>query len=80
MPPFASRVGLMLLLAGSLLSAADLYAQHDQEQEQAPLVVTADFNRDGNEDFVITGVIYGVYCFAPVLGNGKGTFGGPTLG
>jgi Chitobiase/beta-hexosaminidase C-terminal domain/FG-GAP-like repeat/FG-GAP repeat len=42
-------------------------------------VAAADFNRDGNEDFVITGVIYGVYCFAPVLGNGKGTFGGPTL-
>jgi hypothetical protein len=42
-------------------------------------VAAGDFNRDGNEDFVITGVIYGVYCFAPVLGNGKGTFGGPTL-
>jgi hypothetical protein len=50
MPPFASRVGLMVLLAGSLLSAAHLYAQHDQEQEQAPLVVTADFNRDGIAD------------------------------
>jgi len=42
-------------------------------------VSAGDFNRDGNEDFVITGVIYGVYCFAPVLGNGNGTFGGPTL-
>jgi len=42
-------------------------------------VAAGDFNRDGNEDFVMTGVIYGVYCFAPVLGNGKGTFGGPTL-
>ena len=42
-------------------------------------VAAADFNRDGNEDFVITGVIYGVYCFAPVLGSGKGTFGSPTL-
>ena len=42
-------------------------------------VAAGDFNRDGNQDFVITGVIYGVYCFAPVLGTGKGTFGGPTL-
>jgi len=42
-------------------------------------VAAGDFNRDGNQDFVITGVIYGVYCFAPVLGSGKGTFGGPTL-
>ena len=50
MPPFASRVGLMLLLAGSLLSPAHLYAQLDEEQEEAPLVVTADFNRDGIAD------------------------------
>jgi hypothetical protein len=42
-------------------------------------VAAGDFNRDGNQDFVITGVIYGVYCFAPVLGNGNGTFGSPTL-
>ena len=42
-------------------------------------VAAGDFNRDGNQDFVVTGVIYGVYCFAPVLGTGKGTFGGPTL-
>lgn len=42
-------------------------------------VAAGDFNRDGNEDFVVTGVIYGIYCFAPVLGNGNGTFGGPTL-
>jgi len=42
-------------------------------------VAAGDFNRDGYEDFVITGVIYGVYCFAPVLGSGSGTFGGPTL-
>jgi len=42
-------------------------------------IAAADFDGDGNEDFVITGVIYGVYCFAPVLGTGKGTFGGPTL-
>jgi hypothetical protein len=42
-------------------------------------VAAGDFNRDGNEDFVVTGVIYGIYCFAPVLGNGTGTFGGPTL-
>jgi hypothetical protein len=50
MPPFASRVGLMVLLAGSLLSAAHLYAQQDEEQEKAPLVVTADFNSDGIAD------------------------------
>jgi FG-GAP-like repeat len=50
MPPFASRVGLMVVLAGSLLSAAHLYAQHDEDQEEAPLVVTADFNRDGIAD------------------------------
>jgi hypothetical protein len=42
-------------------------------------VAAGDFNRDGYEDFVISGIIYGVYCFAPVLGTGKGTFGGPTL-
>jgi hypothetical protein len=42
-------------------------------------VAAGDFNRDGNEDFVITGVIYGIYCFAPALGTGRGTFGGPTL-
>ena len=42
-------------------------------------VAAGDFNRDGNEDFVIAGVIYGVYCFAPVSGTGKGTFGSPTL-
>lgn len=51
MSPFASRIGLMALLAGSLLSAAHLYAQQpDKEQEEAPLVVTADFNRDGIAD------------------------------
>lgn len=50
MPPFVSSVGLMVLLAGSLLSAAHLYAQQDKEQEKAPLVVTADFNRDGIAD------------------------------
>jgi hypothetical protein len=50
MPPFASRVGLMLLLAWSLLSAAHLYAQLDEKQEEAPLVVTADFNHDGIAD------------------------------
>ena len=50
MPPSASMVGLMVLLAGSLLSAAHLYAQSDEKQEQAPLVVTADFNRDGIAD------------------------------
>jgi hypothetical protein len=50
MPPFASRVGLMVLLAGNLLSAAHLNAQADEEQEEAPLVATADFNRDGIAD------------------------------
>jgi FG-GAP-like repeat len=49
MPPFA-RVGFMLLLAWSLLSAAHLYAQLDEKQEEAPLIVTADFNRDGIAD------------------------------
>jgi len=42
-------------------------------------VAAGDFNRDGNEDFVVTGIVYGVYCFANVNGSGKGTFGGPTL-
>jgi hypothetical protein len=42
-------------------------------------VAAGDFNRDGNEDFVFTGVIFGSYVFAPVLGNGNGTFGVPTL-
>ena len=50
MPPFASKVGLMVLLAVSLLSPAYLYAQLDEKQEEAPLVVTADFNRDGIAD------------------------------
>ena len=50
MPPFASKVGLMVLLAGSLLAPAHLYAQLDAKQEEAPLVVTADFNRDGIAD------------------------------
>lgn len=50
MPPFASRVGLMVLLAGNLLSAAHLYAQSDEKLKEAPLVATADFNRDGIAD------------------------------
>ena len=50
MPPFASRVGLMVLLAGNLLSAAHLYAQSDEEPKETPLVATADFNRDGIAD------------------------------
>lgn len=50
MPPFASRFALMILLAGSLLFAAHLYAQPDEQQEEAPLAVTADFNRDGIPD------------------------------
>jgi VCBS repeat protein len=50
MPSSASTIGLMVLLAGSLLSAAHLYAQADEEQGEAPLVVTADFNRDGIAD------------------------------
>jgi hypothetical protein len=40
----------MVLLAGNLLSAAHLYAQADEEREEAPLVATADFNRDGIAD------------------------------
>jgi hypothetical protein len=56
MPPFASKVGLMVLLAGSLLSPAHLYAQHDEDQEKAPLVVTADFNRDGIADIASVAV------------------------
>jgi len=50
MRPFASKVGLMVLLAVILLSAAHLYALPNEEQEEAPLVVTADFNRDGIAD------------------------------
>jgi hypothetical protein len=50
MRPFASTIGVMVLVAVTLLSAAHLYAQLDEEQEQAPLVVTADFNRDGIAD------------------------------
>jgi FG-GAP-like repeat len=50
MPPFASRVGWMVLLAGNLLSAAHLYAQSDEKPKEAPLVATADFNRDGVAD------------------------------
>jgi hypothetical protein len=50
MPPFASKIGLMVLLAGSLLSAAQIYAQVDEEQPEGPLVATADFNRDGIAD------------------------------
>jgi hypothetical protein len=40
----------MVLLAVILLSATHLYAQLDEQQEEAPLVVTADFNRDGKAD------------------------------
>jgi FG-GAP-like repeat len=50
MPSFVSTVGLMMLLAGSLLSAVRLYAQPDKEHEEASLVVTADFNSDGIAD------------------------------
>jgi hypothetical protein len=50
MSPFASTVGLMVLLAGGLLSAVHLHAQLDEKQGEAPLVVTADFNRDGIAD------------------------------
>lgn len=50
MPPFVSRLGLMVLLAGNLLSAAHLCAQPDEHEAQAPLVATADFNRDGIAD------------------------------
>jgi FG-GAP-like repeat len=49
MPPFAPTVGLMVLVAGNWLSAAHLYAQPDEQQE-APLAATADFNRDGIAD------------------------------
>jgi hypothetical protein len=50
MRPFVSRVGLMALLAVILLSAVHLYALPNEDQEEAPLVVTADFNRDGIAD------------------------------
>jgi hypothetical protein len=50
MSPFASTVGLMVLLAGSLLSATHLCAQINEEQSELPLAVTADFNRDGIAD------------------------------
>ncbi len=50
MRPFTSKIGSMVLFAGNLLFAAHLYAQPDKEQEQAPLVVTADFNHDGIAD------------------------------
>ncbi len=50
MPPLTPTLGLMLLLAGTWLSAAHLYAQPDKEQEQSPLIATADFNRDGIAD------------------------------
>jgi len=55
MPPFASKVGLMVLLAGSLLAPAHLYAQLDEKQKEAPLVATADFNRDGIADIASVG-------------------------
>ena len=55
MPSFASRVGLMVLLAGSLLAPAHLYAQLDEKQKEAPLVATADFNRDGIADIASVG-------------------------
>ena len=55
MPPFASKVGLMVLLAGSLLAPAHLYAQFDEKQKEAPLVATADFNRDGIADIASVG-------------------------
>ena len=42
-------------------------------------IAAGDFNRDGSEDFVVTGIVYGIWCFANVNGNGNGTFGGPTL-
>src|ERR1700751_1598814 len=50
MPPLVSKIGLMILLAGSLLSAAHVHAQIDEEQPEGPLVATADFNRDGIAD------------------------------
>src|ERR1700730_8847388 len=55
MPPFSSKVGLMVLLAGSLLAPAHLYAQLDEKQKEAPLVATADFNRDGIADIASVG-------------------------
>jgi hypothetical protein len=50
MSPFASTLGWMMLLGASLLSAARVVAQPDKEPKEAPLVVTADFNRDGIAD------------------------------
>src|SRR5579875_3894486 len=63
MRSFAFRVGLRVVLAGSLLSAAHLYAQLDDGRQEAPLVVTADFNRDGIADI------------ASVAANGRLTVG-----
>jgi hypothetical protein len=50
MRSFAPKVGWMVLLAGSLLSATHLQAQGDEEQKESPLAVTADFNHDGIAD------------------------------
>lgn len=50
MRPFASTVDVVVLFAVILLSAAHLYAQPDEKQQETPLVVAADFNRDGIAD------------------------------
>lgn len=44
-------------------------------------VATGDFNGDGNQDFVMAGIVSNTsnFAIAVVLGNGNGTFGTPTI-
>ena len=41
--------------------------------------ITGDFNRDGKQDFVVSGQAFGVPAFDVFLGNGNGTFNSGTL-
>jgi len=45
----------------------------------ASAVATADFNGDGNQDFVVVCQVAGNSVFAVFLGNGNGTFQAPTI-